>query len=66
MRVGSARAVGLDRGDQSYAPAGRLKFTVDTKMVAAKCAGADDGNAYIALACDCYAPLPSTAFRQRV
>jgi hypothetical protein len=33
--------------------AGRFKFAVDTKMVAAEGAGADDGNTYIAFACDC-------------
>ena len=65
FRVGGACAVRLDCSDQSNALAGGLKFAVDTKVVAAKCAGADDGNAYIAFACDCYAPLPSTAFRQR-
>jgi hypothetical protein len=63
---GSACAVRFHCGNQNDTLTGSLKFAVDTKMIAAECAGADDGNPYIAFACDCYAPLPSTAFRQRV
>jgi hypothetical protein len=34
-------------------------------MVAAKCARSGNGNTQLGFACDLYAPLPSTAFRQR-
>ena len=42
---GGACGVRLDSRDQSNALAGGLKFAVDTKMIAAECAGADNGNA---------------------
>jgi len=66
FRLGGACPVRFHCSNQSDALSGGLKFAVDTKMVAAECAGADNGNPNIAFACDCYAPLPSTAFRQRV
>jgi hypothetical protein len=38
--------IGLDGGDQSHAEAGGLKLAQDAQMIAAKCAGARDGNAH--------------------
>jgi len=61
----STRGVRLYRSDQQNTFARALKFTVDTEMIPAESAGSNYGNATIALASDCYAPLPSTARRQR-
>ena len=67
---GGAGGVGLDGGDQGATLPGGLKLTVDAEMVAAKCAGAGDGDTEDGLACYFAAPgagsLPSTAWRQRL
>ena len=52
----SARRVWLDGSNKSHTRAGSLKFAIDTKMIPAERTGADNGNAQIAFACDCYAP----------
>ena len=64
--IGGARSVRFDSGNESNAFARILKLTIDTEVVAAERAGSNNGNADIALSCYRYAPLPSTAFRQRV
>jgi hypothetical protein len=57
FRFGSARVVWFHCCNQSDALAGGLKFAVDTKMIAAECAGADDGNPNIAFDCDLLRPF---------
>lgn len=61
-----AGRIGFDGRNESGALIGRFEFAVDTKMIASERPGSNYGNATIAFACDCYAPLPSTARRQRV
>jgi hypothetical protein len=65
-RIRGAGGFRLNPGDQSDSLAGSFEFAIDTKVIAAECAGAYNGNAEIAFAGYCYAPLPSTAFKQRV
>ena len=74
-RFGCAGGVRLDGGDEGNSLPRRLKFAVDTEVVAAKCAVPGDGNAEDGAACDLAGPgwkrlasvhLPSTALRQRV
>lgn len=60
-----SRGIRLYRSGQRNTFAGSLKFAIDTEMITAEGTGSNYGNATIALASDCYAPLPSTARRQR-
>ena len=66
LGIRSAVRVGLNGCCQSHAQAGGFQFAVDAEMVAAKCAGSDNGNAHNRFAGYFFAPLPSTASRQRL
>ncbi len=57
FRFGSACIVWFHCCNQGDALASGLKFAVNAKMIAAECAGADDGNPNIAFACDFATPL---------
>ncbi len=67
--LGGAARIRLDGGYQRNSQPRRFQFTIDPKMVAAKCAGPGDGNTenrfagYFAAPAS--GPFPSTAFRQR-
>ena len=65
---GAAR-VRLDCCYESHAQPRRFQFTVDPKMVAAKCAGPGDSDTKYRFAsyfaAPASGPFPSTAFRQR-
>jgi hypothetical protein len=63
---GGTCRIGFDRRHERDSLAVCFEIAIDTKMVAAECARTDYGNTANALVCDCYAPLPSTARRQRV
>jgi hypothetical protein len=58
-----ARAVGLDSGDKGHTLAGSLQIAVDTKMIAAECAGANNGYAQLAFACDGLCPFAFDGFK---
>jgi hypothetical protein len=64
--MGGAVRVRLDGCRQSNAVAGGFQFAVDAEMVAAKGAGSGNGDAQDGLTGYCFAPLPSTASRQRL
>ena len=66
LDVCGARRIWFDSGNKLDCLAGSFQFAIDTKVIAAECSGSHHGNAEIAFADYCYAPLPSTAFRQRV
>lgn len=63
--LSGAGRVRLNGRDQRNALTSQFQFAIDAEMIAAKCAGSNDGDATIAFAWDCYAPLPSTARKQR-
>ena len=62
----STRLVRLHSRHQLNAESRRFEFTIDTKMIAAKCTRSGNRNTQFGLACYLYAPLPSTAIRQRL
>ncbi len=66
--VGRPSGVRLDGRYQRNTVVGGFQFPVDTKVVAAKCAGADDSDTNVCrrgYRAASAAALPSTAFRQR-
>jgi hypothetical protein len=67
--IGGAGRVRLDGCNQGDSQPRRFQITVDTEMVAAKCAGSGNGNTENGFARYFAAPesdpLPSTAWRQR-
>lgn len=63
---GGTSRIGLNRSDQCDPVAAGFEIAIDAKMIPAESAGSDYGNTTNAIAVDCYAPLPSTARRQRV
>ena len=65
LDVCGARRIWFDSGNKLDCLAGSFQFAIDTKVIAAECSGSHHGNAEIAFADYCYAPLPSTALRQR-
>lgn len=62
---GGAGRVRIYGGHESNTEASRFQFAIDTKVIAAKSAGAGNGNAQDGRACYLVAPFPSTALRQR-
>jgi hypothetical protein len=66
LRFSGTGRIGLNGRNQGDSLTGGFKLAIDAKVIAAKCAGAHHCRANLAVALDCYAPLPSTAFRQRV
>jgi len=62
---GGAGWIGLNGGDECNTEPGRFQLAIDTKVIAAKGAGAGNGNAQDGRACYLVAPFPSTALRQR-
>jgi hypothetical protein len=63
--LGAAR-IWFDRGNKSDSEPTRFEFAIDTEMIATKGAGSSYRNTQDGLAGRFYAPLPSTALRQRV
>ena len=59
-------SVWFDGSDKRDSEPSRLEFAIDTKMIATEGAGSSYRNTQDWLARRFYAPLPSTALRQRV
>jgi hypothetical protein len=65
-RLSSAHLIRFHCTGQDNSQPRRLKFAIDTKVVAAKRTRSSNGNAQYGFGGYLYAPLPSTAFRQRL
>jgi hypothetical protein len=61
-----ARGIWFNHSGENDSLPSQLKIAIDTKMIATESSGTDYGNTTIAFNGYRYAPLPSTAFRQRV